>query len=316
MKKIKLIKRQELFQGKKYLKLGKNYFEGWYFKQSCNNRAVSFIPGINLEKGKEKAFIQIITDNKSYFIEYQIEDFKYSDNPFSIQIGNSIFSVEGLHLDIQNADNKLFISGDINYTNLNNIRTSWFRPNIMGPFCYLPFMECNHAVVTMSNKVNGSIKINNSKFNFKDGVGYIEKDWGTSFPKKYIWCQGNNFKTQDATFMIAIADVPLKLFSIRGLICVLKVGNKEYRFATYNRAKLKKYQIDAKNVDIVLKKGLYQLSIKTKNSNSKLLLAPVNGKMSREILESISACVEIILKRKGKVIFSDTSFNCGLEIVE
>lgn len=32
MKKMYLIKRPELFQGEKYLKLNKQYFEGWYFK--------------------------------------------------------------------------------------------------------------------------------------------------------------------------------------------------------------------------------------------------------------------------------------------
>lgn len=316
MKKINLIKRQELFQGEKYLHKGKNYFEGWYFKQTCNNKGIAIIPGINLDKGKRKAFIQVITNRKSYFVDYEIEDFKYSGNPFSIQIGNSVFSTSGVHLDIQDISNKLSINGDLYYSNSDNIYTSCFSPNIMGPFSYLPFMECNHAVIAMQNKVNGRIVVNKAIFNFKNGVGYIEKDWGVSFPKKYIWCQGNRFQNNNASFMIAIADVPLKIFNIRGVICVLKIGNKEYRFATYNNVRVKKYRVGLNGVDIILKKGAYLLIIKAKNSGAKKLLAPVKGGMTKEILESITASVEVTLKRKGKVIFSDVSLNCGLEVVD
>ena len=47
MNKLFLIKNQEAFQGEKYLSKGKNYFEGWYFKNSIGNDSISFIPGIN-----------------------------------------------------------------------------------------------------------------------------------------------------------------------------------------------------------------------------------------------------------------------------
>lgn len=37
--------------------------------------------------------------------------------------------------------------------------------------------------------------------------------------------------------------------------------------------------------------------------------------MEKEILESINATITITLKKENKIIFSDTSTNCGLEIV-
>ena len=36
MKKIYLIKNPDLFQGEKFLKTNKNYFERWYFKNTNN----------------------------------------------------------------------------------------------------------------------------------------------------------------------------------------------------------------------------------------------------------------------------------------
>ena len=48
MNRILLIKKPELFQGEKYLNMNKNYFEGWYFKNTNENTGISFIPGINI----------------------------------------------------------------------------------------------------------------------------------------------------------------------------------------------------------------------------------------------------------------------------
>lgn len=225
MKKKYLIKNPELFQGEKYLDLNKRYFEGWYFKNTSNNNGISFIPGINIE-GKniektnlqgesKKAFIQVITNNESYFVNYNIEDFKFNFDPFYIKIKNNIFSKEGLKIDISDNEQNLKINGEIKYTNSKNISVSAINPNIMGPFSYIPFMECNHAILSMQNTVTGSININNNKIDFNKGIGYIEKDWGCSFPKSYIWCQGNNFKNSKASFMLSIADIPFKLFEFK-----------------------------------------------------------------------------------------------------
>ena len=40
------------------------------------------------------------------------------------------------------------------------------------------------------------------------------------------------------------------------------------------------------------------------------------GKMQKNIFESISANVSIILRLGNKVIFSDSSTNCGIEVVK
>lgn len=38
-----LIKNPDLFQGEKYLNTNKNYFEGWYFKNTNHEKGISFI---------------------------------------------------------------------------------------------------------------------------------------------------------------------------------------------------------------------------------------------------------------------------------
>lgn len=176
-------------------------------------------------------------------------------------------------------------------------------------------MECNHAILCMKSTTNGFIKFNNKKINFNNGIGYVEKDWGISFPKTYIWCQGNNFKTSNASFMLSIADIPFKTLNFKGIICTLLLNDKEYRFATYNNTKIIKYDIDNNLLNIVLKKGNYYLYINSKHTEGLKLIAPVKGKMEKDIIESISSSINITLTKDNKVIFSDTSTNCGLEIV-
>lgn len=316
MKKLFLMKNPELFQGEKYILTNKNYFEGWYFKNTNDKIGISFIPGISINDKVKKAFIQIITNDSSYYVNYDINDFSFNHDPFYIKIGNNYFSKNSIHIDIEDNNQNLIVYGDIKYSDSININTNFLNPNIMGPFSYVPFMECNHAILNMKSKADGFININNNKINFNSGIGYIEKDWGYSFPNSYIWCQGNNFKNSDASFMISVANIPFKIFNFRGIICSLIIDNKEFRFATYNNTKLIKYDIDNDSLNIILKKGQYSLNIKSESVEGLKLIAPVKGKMEKDILESISALIDVTLKKNNEIIFSDTSTNCGLEIVK
>ena len=316
MNKLFLIQKPEVFQGEKYLNINKNYFEGWYFKNTNNNISISFIPGINIDEKEKKAFIQVITDKSSYFINYNINDFKFNFKPFYIKINNNYFSKDKMYIDIKEDSQNIEINGEIKYSNSENINTNILNPNIMGPFSYIPFMECNHAILSMKNNANGLININNKIINFENGIGYIEKDWGWSFPKSYIWCQGNNFKNKNASFMISIANIPFKAFEFKGIICSLIINNKEFKFNTYNNAKLLECSFKNNVLNITLRRKNYYLNIQSPYNKGYKLSAPVKGKMQKDIFESISSTISVTLKRGNNIIFSDISKNCGLEIVE
>lgn len=315
MNKLFLMQNPELFQGEKFLNTNKDYFEGWYFKHINSETGIAFIPGINISSKSPKAFIQVITNRSSYFINYTISDFNFNSEPFYIQIGNSIFSKNGIHLEIKDTAQNLNIYGDLKYSDNKNINTGFFNPNIMGPFSYIPFMECNHAILSMQNRTQGLLDVNNNKINFNDSIGYIEKDWGFSFPKSYIWCQGNHFQKSNISFMLSIADIPFKLFTFKGIICVLIIDNQEFKFTTYNNTKLVKYNVNNDFINITLKKGSYYLNVKSTYNMGLRLSAPVRGEMSKDIFESISSSITVTLEKDNAVIFSDTSTNCGLEIV-
>lgn len=308
-----LLQNPEVFQGEMKTKYAKSYFEGWYFKHTIQNKSISFIPGIHIEEGKKSAFIQVITNFSSYYISYPFDKFSFSYEPFFIRIGNNFFSFDEMKIDLQDTDIK--IQGELFYSNHKKINKSFLMPNIMGPFSYLPFMECNHAILSMKHEVNGLLTVNDQSYPFKNGIGYIEKDWGSSFPTSYLWTQANDFENPDCSFFLSVATIPISLFSFTGFICSLILNGKEYRFSTYNGSKIANFRTSSQNFNVVLKQKDMRLHIYSDTKNSFSLKAPRAGSMNREIFESIDASITICLSKQNTVLFEGNSKNCGLEIV-
>jgi hypothetical protein len=309
-----------LFQGSKKMH-HKNYFEGWYFKQVTKDKefVISFIPGMSTNVEDPHAFVQCIFKDrigmmKSLYFRYPLETFKYEDDPFSVTIGNNIFKETGVTLDL--VDTTYVISGSLTYSNLTPLRKRLIEPNIMGFFSYVPGLECNHDIISMSHEVMGQLSINEDDVIFDHGKGYIEKDWGTSFPEKYIWIQSNHFLLDDMSICCSIASFPVLKLPIQGFFCNLKHNGSEYRFATYNGSRIKAFGVNNKDYNIIIANKKYTLQLKGQLSSSESLVAPNNGKMSYTIKEGLSGIISVVLKSSdGKIIINEHSNHCGIEIV-
>ncbi len=312
-------KHPETFQKRKY---NKSYFEGWYYKQvtADGKNTVCFIPGVNLDKSGAKSFIQCLhlnqnNDLNAYMINYPIDAFSNIDNPFSISINNNYFSMDCMKLDIDSE--KLKVNGNVKLLSLTPIVTSVLSPNIMGFFSYIPFMECKHGLISMSHQLSGALNVNGEEIDFTGGKGYLEKDWGRSFPKSYVWIQSNHFEDRTIGLFCSVATIPFLSFSFTGFICNLIHQGKEYRFATYNGSKLIVNKRTDTSVHLELRNKEHHLKIKGEAALFKKLLAPKLGVMDKTIKEGLSGKVEILLKdQKGHVILKSKSYQCGMELVE
>ena len=288
---------------KKYNK--KRFFEGWYFKHQYEHLNIAFIPGINIDKnGARYSFIQVITDSNSYYIKYDYKDFSISKDKLTIKIKDNIFSENGITVNIINKD--IVIKGKLNYKDITPIKY-----DIMGPFSLLSFMECNHGVISLHHKVNGTLKINNEELIIKNGSGYIEKDWGSSFPESYLWIQSNDFKNEKTSIMVSIADIPLSKFKFKGCIAIVYYKGKEYRLATYNGVKIIGYNENG----LIIKRGKYKLEIEIKENYPQKLLAPNSGEMIRTIYENISCRAIFKFYIKDIKLFELKSNNTSFEYV-
>lgn len=273
------------------------YFKGWYFKCSTEDRTIAFIPAYHCSNGKKSASLQIITDDKAFNIPF--DKLEYSEKPLYVKIGDCIFSDKGITLDFQGGD--LTLKGTLYFKDLTPIRY-----DIMGPFKFVPFMQCRHRVYSMSHKINGKISVNNQTFKFENSMGYIEGDCGRSFPKKYIWTQ---YCSQNNSLMLSVADIPFLGIHFTGIIGVLLLNGKEYRLATYLGAKVK--QISDNSVTV--KQGGFEFTSKLLKKKAQPLAAPTNGNMCRTIHESASCEAYYRFSYRDKILCEFTTDKASFE---
>ena len=306
----------EVFQGNMSNKI---YFEGWYFKHVSKNLDLvySFIPGISLNPENPHAFIQVInglTGNTQY-IEYPLSSFSFSKSNLEVHIGDSVFTAESILLNIDSPLIK--VSGRLSYSGSVKYPTSVFAPGIMGWYSFVPFMECKHGVVSVSHRIDGSLSVNDKQLDFSGGKGYIEKDWGKSFPESWIWLQSNNFANSDACIMMSIAKIPWLGSFFTGFLGFLYHEGTFYPFSTYHKSEITALNLADEKLTIGFKGKKYLLNVTAKLKNSGILMAPKSGEMSRRIKESIDSELEVVLSDlDGTVIYHDKASRAGLEVIE
>ena len=163
----------------------KSYFEGWYFKMvSPSGRAIAVIPGIAYDRnGNGHGFIQVLDGNKkeSRYHRFSTDLFRAAPDRFLVAVGGNVFSDEAVTLNLDG------LHGTVRLTHTVGWPKPWYSPGIMGPFSFVPFMECYHGIVSMDHALSGELMLGNEHIDLADGRGYIEKDWGSSFPSAYTW---------------------------------------------------------------------------------------------------------------------------------
>jgi len=293
----------------------KKYFEGWYFKvvSADESRAFAFIPGIAMdEQGNKKAFIQVL-DGKKKTAQYHKFDaslFIPSPKKFLIEINDNRFSENLLSVNLPG------LRGELKFENNIPWPKPFYSPGIMGPYAYVPFMECYHGIVSMDHSISGELEIEGEKINFNGGRGYIEKDWGRSFPSAYFWLQTNHFGEPGISLKASVAKIPWIRNSFVGFIAGVWVKNKLIQFTTYNNSVLKKSFADNEKLELEMENKNYTLEILSYRDNATVLASPILGLMDGRIEESMTAETKIRLydKKNKRIVLEDVGRNTGLEI--
>ncbi len=305
----------DIFQGK-YKK--KRYFEGWYFKiTDCRMESTyAIIPGISIGEWDTHAFIQVLdSDNNVSYFHYDLDEFRYNENKFEIMIGENYFSKSRIRLNIDGKE--LSIQGDLYFRDIMEFPRTFFRPGVMGPFLYLPFMECHHDIICIQNEIIGHLNISGKKIDFTDGIGYIEKDWGKSMPKSWVWFQSNHFQPDDVSLSVNIADVPFLKGSFLGFIIMLRYHDRIFMFTTYNGSWIKMLYYNENRLRITTRDCRFRLDLSIQYNEGGKIIAPVKGQMCRTISESTNAVVKLRFSdRQGNILYEGIGTNGGLEIVE
>ena len=309
----------EIYQGKAKRK---NYFEGWFFKivdRSLEN-VLAIIPGIfrGKEPDQSHAFIQVLNGHtlQSHYHTFPLNEFHASENRLEIQIGPNLFSWNEMVLNLKS--NSQAISGELNFSSLKPWPVFFTSPGAMGWYAFLPFMECYHGVLSFDHTLSGDLKIDGKQINFSGGRGYIEKDWGKSFPEAYVWVQSNHFKKEGLSLMVSVAKIPWLNGSFRGFLIGLLNDGELIRFTTYNGSQLNYLKISEQAVELEAQNRDYLLKISAIRKTGGEIYAPCENQMVQRLSETLISEVSFELFRlkehNGQPLLADRSITAGLDV--
>ena len=307
--------RPEVFQGAHQRH---NYFEGWYYKLIDRQRQNVFavIPGISIgaDRSDAHAFVQFIdgVKGRTEYFRYAVDEFHADRRKLNVRIGANEFTDRGITLDLRG--DRAQIRAALSFNEVVQYPRSFLSPGIMGPFSFVPGMECYHGVVNISHTVSGSIHVDGHETDMTEGEGYIEKDWGHSFPSAWIWLQANHFAQRGTSFMFSLARIPWLGTSFAGLVSFLKTPNGFYKFATYNGTRVRQLSQEGNTLTGRLQRGGDSLEFTAKYQRGGMLKAPKNGLMDRTIEESITAEVSLRLYHHNRILYEGQSGWAGMEL--
>lgn len=264
------------------------FFYGWYLKCQSGLQTFAVIPALHKTGQKRTCSIQIITENDTWTVDFPADAFRRIGR--TISIDKNRFGEKGIRLSIHTPD--LSVKGKLDFGCLTPLKY-----DIMGPFSFVPFLECRHSVWSMRHPVCGTVYINRQKYSFQDAWGYWEGDQGRSFPQKYVWTQ---CCFPDGSLMLSVADIPIAGFHFNGVIAVVLWQGRQYRLATYLGARAVRLQDGM--VRIV--QGRLTLEAQLLESAGKALKAPIKGDMVRTIHENVSCRAFYRFQKGGRVLFA------------
>lgn len=283
---------------------GKNrsYFEGWYFKHQSSAGSLALIPAFHVgAEGARSASLQVLTDSEAWNIPFDTADFDAAATALGVQLGRCRFSSAGCRLFLRTKS--LHLEGSLRYGPLTPT-----NGDIMGPFRFIPFMQCRHRVFSLMHRVAGIVTLNGTEYDFHDGLGYIEGDRGVSFPRRYLWTQCSR---PDFCVMISVADIPFRSIAFTGCIASVLLEGREFRLATYLGVRLD----EISDSRILLRQGNLELEAELLVAHARPLLAPQDGGMTRTIHESLCCEVRYRFRKNSMTLFDFTSSRASFESV-
>lgn len=295
------------------------YFEGWYLKcvDASARHAVALIPGISLTPDGEgsHAFVQLIrAGGRTAYWEYPADEFRFASDRFEVEVGPNRFSAAGAWLDMDGAAGR--VTGELRFGEWISWPVRLLSPGVMGWYRFVPFMETYHGVLGLDHAVDGQLEIDGSTLDFSGGRGYVEKDWGRSFPSAWVWAQSNHFGAVGTSVMISVARIPWLGGSFVGYIVGLLHDGVLHQFTTYNGARMRAFSIRDGEARMVLERSDTRLELTVEGAHPGELRSPVLGSMDGTVWESLDARIGVRLSQGDSLVFEGRGLHAGVELMD
>lgn len=295
------------------------YFEGWFIKivDAFERHRLAVIPGISLcrDAAQSHAFVQVLHGNsgRTLYSCYPLGQFHAEEKRFDLTIGPNRFTSQGVKLDLEAQDWR--ITGRLTFSDPVVWPVTWRAPGVMGWYAWAPFMQCYHGVLSLDHTIRGVLNIHGEQVDLTGGRGYMEKDWGRSFPSAYIWMQSNHFEKPGTSFTASLAVIPWLCRSFTGFLIGVHHEQKLYTFATYTGAVIEKLIAGDKEITFVIRSSEYRLTVQAFRALTGSLQAPAAAGMTNRIAETLGGKVSLRLQtlREGRVLLEQVGRHAGMD---
>lgn len=298
-----------------------NHFEGWYFKlvDAEERQPYAFMIGVFLGEDRH-AFIQVLDGRtgRSVYHRFDVREFSAAHDRFDVRIGRNRFHAGGLSVELGRSDRTAedAMRGEIKLGEWTRFPSSLLSPGAMGPYSFVPFIQCNHGLLSMDHALHGTLEVQGKPISYDRGRGYLEKDWGSSFPTGYTWAQCNHFDSPATAVTVAVATSPFLGMKLHGFVAGFLFRGQVHPFRAYMGSVIEHLQITDTEMQLRLRNRTHRLEVSVqKKSANAVLLAPYEGKMRERVAETMSSTMELRFSTlSGEQLFAGSGRRACLEI--
>jgi hypothetical protein len=271
------------------------YFEGWFQKIYSKEYNSSFviIYGYATRNTEDTfGFIQILFPNKTTEIIYfNRNEFSCDPDRHIVRMGENLLTTEIIQINTKDL---------IIHLKLMNNHVSKTFKNSMGYNYFLPNLPCYHAVLNTGHLVSGEIKQKNERFIIENELGYLEKNWGTSFPENYCWLHAVDPNDSQISLLFSLAEIKWL-----GKKFIKHVGHFRFDGTQIDLRELNNIAVDyltlSRNkqvIRITSKTILIEISITI--GNKVIFKGPAEGKLSRDIIHFTDEVIDVSFIQNNK----------------
>jgi tocopherol cyclase len=296
------------------------YFEGWYVKcvDAGERHPLAVILGVSHDAAgaTSHSFVQLVRSaGRTAYATYPADAFTWARDDFSVAVGPNRLTRHGITLDVHAEDAR--IAGAIEFGPWTPWPVTFGTPGIMGWYRFVPRMECYHGVLSLDHALAGAVTLDGERLSFEGGRGYVEKDWGRSFPSSWIWAQSNHFDRAGVSATVSVARIPWLGSAFVGFIAGVKLDDQLFRFTTYTGARLESFRSGRDHASLCCSDADHVLEADLEGAMPAALKAPRHGRMLARADESLGGRLRIALRRKdGATLFTGTGRIAGVEVMD
>lgn len=271
------------------------YFEGWFHKIYSSKYKASFIVIYGYATGNSTnkfGFIQVHIPNQQVLIMYFDKNEIFCDpNQHVIRMGAHVLTTHKIDINT----NEIGIQLDL--TNNQPIRT--FK-NSMGYNYVIPNLPCYHAILNKSHTISGEIRAGDTSFVMGKDMGYLEKNWGTSFPDNYIWLHAVDPTNTEVNLLFSQAEIKWMGGTFLRHLGYLNFENECIDFRQFKNSEVSSTFVGSEKQLIRFSSKLIELEISIVLGGQVLFKGPEDGALRRDIVHYTDAFMEVKLKRNAE----------------